>query len=839
MKRLTITLLVCSLQLHLLAQNVGIGTTTPVARLHVADSNVLFNGYQSWFLSFPVNNPPASDAGVRMMWYPGKAAFRAGAVSGPVWDKDSIGRYSFAAGLDVKAKGDWSAALGVNNSALNWYEFTAGAGNTVQGVAGVAIGYNNTSRNTYGVALGNFLIAKAVDGFVTGSFNDTADAQYSLGTSFPDDRLFQVGNGSPFGRSNAITILRNGNTGIGVLIPKARLHVDSAVVFTGRTTVPPTPASPPVSGAGIRMMWYPDKAAFRSGVVDGTQWDKDSIGLYSFAAGINTKAKGEAAVALGAYNSAKGDNSTALGYFSSTNDNRSTAIGYVAVVNGFAGTAIGFAPQVDGVYSHTIGNNNYIGGSISFALGDKDTVLSDNCMSLGYNLKHTNTQSIAVGFYNDISGSNKLFEIGNGTSVNSRSNAVTVLQNGSTLITAPATLPGTPANPPATGNGYRMMWYADKAAFRAGQAIADSWDKDNIGIASFAAGSATKASGVTSFAGGTFSYATGETSTAIGFSVQARARGAAAFGIFNDISDNPNPVTDASSDRIFQVGNGSGNLTRSNAITILRNGNIGIGTFTPGFLLNFPSALGDKVSFYGESGSHYGIGIQSGLLQVHTDFSGSDIAFGFGSSFAFTERVRIKGNGNMGIGNSNPTRPLSFPAALGEKILLYPGGAGEVGIGVYGNELRLHCDNPGSSVSFGTQDNGGVFTQAGRFQISAPYALFVNGSIWANGTTYASDERFKQNITAIASPLERLLSINGVEYEMRTDAFSKNNFQQGRQMGLLAQNVEKVVPEAVHELDGYKGVDYARLVPLLVESIKEQQKQIEELKNKISQLQNK
>jgi trimeric autotransporter adhesin len=63
-----------------------------------------------------------------------------------------------------------------------------------------------------------------------------------------------------------------------------------------------------------------------------------------------------------------------------------------------------------------------------------------------------------------------------------------------------------------------------------------------------------------------------------------------------------------------------------------------------------------------------------------------------------------------------------------------------------------------------------------------------------------------------------------VEYEMKTDGFPKNYSQPGRQIGLLAQNVEKVIPEAVNEKDGYKGVDYARLVPLLIEVIKELKK---------------
>ncbi|MBL7747870.1 MAG: tail fiber domain-containing protein, partial [Chitinophagaceae bacterium] len=84
-------------------------------------------------------------------------------------------------------------------------------------------------------------------------------------------------------------------------------------------------------------------------------------------------------------------------------------------------------------------------------------------------------------------------------------------------------------------------------------------------------------------------------------------------------------------------------------------------------------------------------------------------------------------------------------------------------------------------------------------------------------------------------PLQKLMLLNGVEYEMKVTDFKQNNFQSQRQIGLLAQNVEKVIPEAVNETDGYKGVDYARLVPLLIESIKDLQQQVEELKKQIKQ----
>src|SRR5688500_14639459 len=87
-------------------QNVGIGTTSPKARLHLTDSSVVFSAADP-FLALP-GNPPISGAGARMMWYPGKAAFRTGFIDAAQWDKDNIGHFSFAAGYSTLANNLYS-----------------------------------------------------------------------------------------------------------------------------------------------------------------------------------------------------------------------------------------------------------------------------------------------------------------------------------------------------------------------------------------------------------------------------------------------------------------------------------------------------------------------------------------------------------------------------------------------------------------------------------------------------------------------------------------------------------------------------------------------------------
>ena len=76
----------------------------------------------------------------------------------------------------------------------------------------------------------------------------------------------------------------------------------------------------PAAGAGVRMMFYPRKAAFRAGEVNGSQWDDANIGFDSTASGFNTTASGLSSTAMGDGTTASGNYTTALGYRASTNN---------------------------------------------------------------------------------------------------------------------------------------------------------------------------------------------------------------------------------------------------------------------------------------------------------------------------------------------------------------------------------------------------------------------------------------------------------------------------------------------------------------------------------------
>jgi hypothetical protein len=128
---------------------------------------------------------PATGAGTRLMWYPRRAAFRAGAVGSTQWDAANVGTYSIAVGQDVRASGANSVAFGLRSWALAASSFAAGEDNTASGAASVALGYHAHTN----ARQGSFVFA---DRSVAGAGEDTLRAGVNNSASWRVNGGFRI-----------------------------------------------------------------------------------------------------------------------------------------------------------------------------------------------------------------------------------------------------------------------------------------------------------------------------------------------------------------------------------------------------------------------------------------------------------------------------------------------------------------------------------------------------------------------------------------------------------------------------------------------------------------------
>lgn len=121
------------------------------------------------------------------------------------------------------------------------------------------------------------------------------------------------------------------------------------------------------------------------------------------------------------------------------------------------------------------------------------------------------------------------------------------------------------------------------------------------------------------------------------------------------------------------------------------------------------------------------------------------------------------------------------------------------------------------------------------------FKLDVNGNIRVNTTTYSSDQRLKTDINLTTNSFDKINQIQGVSYKMISD----DSLRQGeslkpdvnRQFGFIAQDFQKIFPELIYEdSKGYLSIDYVSMIPVLIEAIKTQQIQIEDLKKQLESL---
>jgi hypothetical protein len=227
------------------------------------------------------------------------------------------------------------------------------------------------------------------------------------------------------------------------------------------------------------------------------------------------------------------------------------------------------------------------------------------------------------------------------------------------------------------------------------------------------------------------------------------------------------------------------------------------------------------------------------LIRISDNFKEWNIGLGNdGDRFSIasedlTERFTIlKSNGSVGIGPIAPAYKLDV--------------AGNLNIinGRYGDALWCNGSQAlwwdGTYFSWGYGGTYNYFADPitiGNVTNPTGYALWVQGNAFATGSWTSSDARYKKNISTIENSLDKVMKIRGTSFEFRSDEFKDYQFAEGPQFGLIAQEVENIFPEVVKtESNGYKSVNYDGMIPILIESIKEQQQHIESQQKQIDEL---
>ncbi|MCP9756837.1 hypothetical protein EGI26_16855 [Lacihabitans sp. CCS-44] len=449
-----------------------------------------------------------------------------------------------------------------------------------------------------------------------------------------------------------------------------------------------TPLVLPDSGVGTRLMWIPERSAFRAGSVSGTQWNNANIGPYSFALGLDLKVTGLAAGAVGFQNQASGLQSFAGGFSNIAAGNQSMAFGVGNNTSGAASLALGHTNLIPntGTNSVVIGQGNSVQVSNNYLIG-KDN-LGKNILefAFGYENDVSAARSFSVGYFNKNSGVSS-YNFGE-------------------------------ANTTHTERAMNLGFNNQSSGIRA---VAIGSSNTPSGDFHLAIGTGNNGSGVQSLSMGTVSNSNSDMSISGGLGIVNNSYASVMLGIYNDslltdlASGGISKTVYDANDPLFIIGNGTANNARSNALTMYKNGRVGLGT-------NLPSQL--------------------------LDVNGS-------------ARFRSVTTDNA-------------------------------------NTVFLSIETDGTLKKT---------------------------------TPTASDMRLKQNIVALENPLEKIMQMRGVSYEFKETPDQKR-------MGFIAQEVEKVYPEAVFEIEqgGLKGVRYDDLIPVLLEALKTQQRQIEALQKQMTEI---
>ena len=291
-------------------------------------------------------------------------------------------------------------------------------------------------------------------------------------------------------------------------------------------------------------------------------------------------------------------------------------------------------------------------------------------------------------------------------------------------------------------------------------------------------------------------------------------------------------------------------------VRILGNGNVGIGTAGPGAKLDISGDL--YINGAGGMNQHSaGYSVDSGIREMFRvtsaglctggtfTISGTRGGFVHTSQWAWSSTHNSSGRGvltQLSSGEySNITVYLDVKSDGSVIVSANWGSAQGYNISIQktaGSAIDVSLVNADRSSPDTGYARIAVNTMTG---LQTTRDLTVLGGAWVtSGVWSGSDERWKKDITPLTDPLGKVMRLQGVSFNWKTDEFPELNFSTAAQIGLIAQDAEKVMPEVVTtDNRGYKGISYEKLAPVLIEAIKKQQQKISELELKIIKLEDK
>lgn len=596
----------------------------------------------------------------------------------------------------------------------NWVANSALTNNGTQ--VGIGIAPSSAAPLAFANILGqkiNFLPIQD-SGYCVGV--EASDLRFAGGTGVVDAITFRT---QGYTGNERMRIAGNGNVGIGTNAPSAKLDVAGTIKISGGAPgtgkvltsdanglaswqtpaaggssffqVSPTNSNHIIytnaANYGKNFLVNADSVNYDGAGIDGKMMFIGSKSAYR-AGAVNTTAWNLDSIGL--YSIGLGANTIAKG-------DHSVALGTNTIASGSFSTAIGNSTTASGLFSTAMGANTIAAGYGSFALGGFTIASGTYSTSIGQWSKANSVFETAIGNYNDTlvvanstswaGDSNRVFTVGNGTAANNRSTAFVVQQNG------------------------------------------------NVGVGVRVAQTKLDINGQIKISGG---------APGLGKVLTSDANGLATW-------QTPSGGGSLPAGSLDQTLRHNGTTWVANSALTNNGTEVGIGIAASNAApLSFANAVGKKINFYPAQPDGYCMGVEASDLRFAGGTAGSDAITFRTQGYNGTERMRIAGNGNVGIGVTNPNYPLSFNGGNvndGIVIDLLSSSAASHKIGVYNGDLRIGGgDNANSAIEFSVGNNGANpgYYSAPNIVIYKDSSFFYRKSIFGNNS-YSNDALVSNN----------------------------------------------------------------------------------------------